>query len=340
MMDQIKGAIQGHESPDANVSKLQVYTIGTAAENLALNSFDLEINPDEHMPMVDGELSTNANQEQATGTDLSGTQYQTNLTSSGSIKATWLPLGQPNRMTAPNVRRGEQVIVYRFGDVDKFYWNTMRNDLAFRRLETVVFAISGTPMEGATADQSATYFLEMSSHKKSITLSTSKANGEPYAYTFTFDTGNGKITLTDDIDNTIFLDSAEHQIHMQNADGSFLDIDKFAISGYARDSIDFKTKAYSVEATDTIKHATKDHSIQATTTELTAENNTITAETVHNGNIGLNGDLTTAPGSAGSGKISIKGEAELLGDMDVKGNMTAVTIEATESITAPNLKYN
>jgi hypothetical protein len=333
-MDPVQAALSGHPSPDSAPSKLQVFTIGTAAENLALNSVTLEITPDEHMPMVDGELSTNANQTQATGQDLTGAQYQTSATSSGTIMATWLPLGQANRMTAPNVRRGEQVVVYRFGDNDKYYWNTMRNDLTFRRLETVVYAISATAVEGMACDQTNTYFVEFSSHKKKITLSTStsKVNGEVTAYTITIDPGLGKLTIADDLDNTMFLDSTQNQWHIQNGDGSFFDMTKKAISMSAEDSVDIKTKAYSLEASDSITETTNNRS-------MTATQNTITAETTHNGNIGLNGDLQTAPGSAGTGKISIKGEAELLGDLDVKGNVTAVTIEATTSITAPNLKY-
>lgn len=328
-MDQASATPGGHASPESTASKLQVYTIGHAAENLALNSFDLEITPDEHMPMVDGEVSTNASQVQTTGTDLSGASYQVSAASSGTIKATWLPLGQPNRMTAPNVRRGEQVVVYRFGDNDKYYWNTMRNDLAFRRLETVVFAISATSVEGATADHSATYYVEFSAHKKSITLSTSKAQGEPFAYMVTIDTGNGKLTISDDVDNTMFLDSTQNQWHIQNGDGSFFDMTHKAISSYAADSIDFKTKAFSIEST---------------TATLQAQTNTITATTTHNGNFTengmyeLNGDMTTAEGTeGGNGSIKMAGDMTLEGNQTVQGNLSVKgVISSPNQVQAPD----
>ncbi|BDD79584.1 hypothetical protein [Burkholderia phage FLC9] len=340
-MEELVKALQGHSSPEAAMSKLQVYTYGTAAENLALNSFELEITPLEHTPMVDGETTTNAQTDTAQGTDLSGAQYQTQMTSSGTIRATWLPLGQPNRMTPPNVRRGEEVVVYRFGDVDKFYWNTARNDLKFRRLETVVWAISGEVIEDKACDMTNTYFIEFSSHKKTITLSTStgKANGEKVSYQVLIDPGNGIFSVKDDLDNSLLLDSTQNQWRIQNGDGSFLDLTKKAMTGYAADSIDWKTKAWSIEATESISEQTTSRTMKATTETVTATT-THNGDTIHEGNIGLNGDLTTAPGNDGTGKISIKGEAELLGDLDIKGNVTAVTIEATESITAPNLKYN
>ena len=346
-MDHIAAAVAGHESPQATVSKFHVYSYGLAAENKALNSFELEVTPIEDLPMVDGELSTNANQAQTQGTDLTGQQYQTQMTSSGTVKATWLPVGQANRLTAPDVRRGEEVILYRFGDTDKYYWNTTRNDLRFRKLETVVFGISATQDEKATPGLDNSYYIEFSSHKKSITLITTKANGEPFAYSFQFDTGNGKVELKDDIGNTIFVDSQQHQIHMENADGSFFDITKFAMAGFARDTIDFKTKAYSVEASDSISLQTKAYTLDASSTiteetqarSMTAETDTVTAETTHNGNIGLSGDLATTAGHGGSGNVKMGG------DMQIDGTITAEhldvqSITSTGDITAPNLKYN
>lgn len=336
-MKELMDAIQGHTSPEASFSKLQVYTYGTAAENLALDTFELEISPLEHMPMTDGEQTTNAQQSTSTGTDLSGVQYQTNMTSSGTIKATWLPLGQPNRMTPPNVRRGEEVVVYRFGDVDKFYWVTARSDLMFRRLETVVFAISAVKTEGVKCDKTNTYFLEFSSHKKSITLSTSKANGEPYAYLFTFDLANGKVTLTDDIDNTMFLDSQNHQWHVQNADGSFFDMTKKAIAMSADDSVSIKTKDYSLDASNSITEKT-------TNRTLTASQNEITATSTHNGNITengmleLNGDMTTAAGSeGGSGSIRMAGNMTLEGSQTIQGNLAVEgVISSPNQVQAPD----
>jgi hypothetical protein len=340
-MEELAQAMQGHASPQASVSKLQVFTYGTAAENLALNSYDLEITPLEHMPMTDGEQTTNSNTATTQGTDLSGAQYQTQMTSSGTIKATWLPLGQPNRMTPPNVRRGEEVVVYRFGDADKYYWNTARNDLTFRRLETVVWAISAVATEGVKCDQTNTYFIEFSSHKKTITLSTStsKVNGEKTCYTVLLDPGNGKLSIADDLDNILFLDSTQNQWHMENGDGSFFDMTKRAISGSAADSITWETKDWTLKASNSITENTTTRTMQATTETITAET-THNGDTIHEGNVGLNGDLTTAPGNDGTGQITIKGQATLEGSLDVQGDMKAVTIEATESITAPNLKYN
>lgn len=343
-MDQLAQMMQGHPSPDATFSKLQVYSIGEAAENKALDSFELEITPTEVTPMVDGELSTNAQQLQTQGADSTGAQYQVNAPTAGTIKATWLPLGQPNRMTAPDVRRGEQVVVYRFGDTDKYYWNTMRNDLAFRRLETVVFAISATQTEGSKIDKTNSYFLEISSHKKSITLSTSKANGEPYAYLFTFDLAQGKVSLSDDIDNTLFLDSSQNQWHIQNGDGSFFDITKKAMSGYAEDSIDFKTKAYSIESETYSLNASSSITEQTQNRTLTASQNEITATTTHNGDLtengmfGLNGDMTTASGAeGGSGSITMAGNMTLEGSQTIHGDLTVQgTIHSPNQVDAPD----
>jgi hypothetical protein len=97
---------------------------------------------------------------------------------------------------------------------------------------------------------------------------------------------------------------------------------------------------------------TKNFDLQAQTSNITSNTLGIKATTTHNGDftengaMGLNGDMTTSSGgggqggTAGTGKITIAGQTELLGSMDVKGQVSAVTIAATQSITAPNLRYN
>jgi hypothetical protein len=97
---------------------------------------------------------------------------------------------------------------------------------------------------------------------------------------------------------------------------------------------------------------TKHWNLESETSNITSNTLGIKATTTHNGDftengaMGLNGDMTTSAGgggnggTAGTGKITIAGQTELLGSMDVKGNVSAVTIAATQSITAPNLKYN
>lgn len=322
--------------PHPQASQLRFFSVGTVADNKPMSSNEIEVTPIEHLPFVDGQITDVGTSVQAQGTDSSGGQYSTEVASSITVKASWLKLGVGNRKTAPDVRRGAQVALYQFGDADTYYWVPMTDDSNLRKLETVVWAFSGTSDESKATDAASSYYFEVSTHTGSITLHTSKANNEPYGYDIQLNTAEGYFRMQDDIGNYLLLDSTQNHFEMGNGDQSVLQIMKQRMALTTMDSIALKTKNFSLDAT---------------TSNITSNTLGIKATTQHvgdfseNGAFGLNGDMTTAAGggngsTAGTGKIRIAGQTELLGSMDVKGAVTAVTIAATTQITAPNLKYN
>lgn len=206
------------------ISKLVPYSLGVVAQNKVLSSKEIEVTPIEEVPFVDGELTATPNTATATATNADGGTYTSTTATAVTIKARWLPISVTNRMTAPDVRRGEYVMIYRYAEADTFYWTTLKDDMSLRKLETVVWGWSGTPDENVVNGPSNMYFFEVSTHRKVVHFHTSKANGEPYTYDLQLDTATGKFTFTDDIGNYIFLDSAEHRIVLHNTDGSTYDM--------------------------------------------------------------------------------------------------------------------
>lgn len=320
--------------PTSTASQLMPYSYGIVATNKARNSFDVEVTPTEDLQFSDGELTDQVTSFNASGVDAQGAAYQVNTNQSSTVTATWLPIGQANRMTPPDVERGEQVMLYRFANADKFYWTTLRNDLTLRRLETVIYAISATQSNGVSPDPTSTYLFGMSSHDKRIWLTTSKAQGEPYAYTMNFDLANGNFSLQDDVGNEILLDSANNTVRLQNGDGSFLELNKTVLNAQTTDAMNFQTKAFSIK--------TESMTTNATTASLTATTNTITAATTHNGNLAMNGNIVTAPGSSGEGDIEMAGNFTLKGNQTIEGELSAqhiVTtgIDSSGNVNAPNI---
>ena len=211
-------------------SGLKIYSFGYAAENLAAKSHMLEVFPVEQLGFVDGELTADREVTEDSGIDADGNPYTVKVESSNSLKARWLQWGT-NRLTPPNIRRGEPIIIYKFGDNDEYYWVSPGMGDFLRRYETAIFAFSNTSDESTeelTIDN--TYSVEFNTHNKTITLRTSiDKTGkikEPFAYTFQFNCADGVVELTDDQGNMFQLDSAERRIWMQNSDGSKLGIDK------------------------------------------------------------------------------------------------------------------
>jgi hypothetical protein len=215
-------------------SELKVYSIGIAAENLKLLSADgkspnriLEVTPIEDSPMLDGEINSDLVDDKVKYQDANGGAFEVKVTTANSVKAVWLPLGSANRFTAPNVRRGERVMLYRYADEDKFYWTTLFDDLKLRKLETVIYAFSGTQDESnQTITPESYYFLEVSTHKGLVHFHTSKKNGEFCSYDLQINPKEGMIRIQDDVGNIFMFDSKEKQISMKNADDCYFEINK------------------------------------------------------------------------------------------------------------------
>lgn len=338
-----------------NVSKLQVYSIGTVAANKPLASHDIEVVPIEDTPFLDGEISDNISDFRSKGKAADGSTYETSIESTVSIKATWLPFGNSNRMTPPDVRRGETVVIYRFGDVDKFYWQTLKNDIKLRKLETVIYAFSNTQDESQEADSDNTYFFEVSTHKKLVTFHTSNSDGEPFVYDFQLNTADGSFIFQDDIGNYISVDSKNVQIEIQNADGSRIDLDRKIINIYAPDTINVEAgKVINFKSGESINDETSH-----ITTKADDTNNTV-PQTTTTGNVNIQQALivnmtTTTSGlislaaAGGSAKgpidgsvltsesVQVSGSGNFGGSLTAGGSVTGATGNFPGGVSAPNV---
>ena len=220
-----------------HMSQLIPYSIGIAAENKPLDTRFLNVTPIELLSALDGEIKYDPQTSVVKGKDSMGNEYEIKTTLDNCLTAEWLP-GMSNRVTPPDIRRGEFIELFRLADSDKFYWRCMgiRDDL--RRLETAIYAFNGTPSETeAGIDYNTCYFFEVSTHKKLVTLSTSQANGEPFRYTFQFNTDEGHVLLTDDVGNHIKLDSTNTNIHLENIEGTVVELNKKDINFYAPNDV-------------------------------------------------------------------------------------------------------
>lgn len=206
-----------------NASKLVLYSYGVVAANKPLSSMNIEVTPMEDVTMVNGELTDNLNTTNVKGFDADGAAYETIVRDSVTVTARWLPFSS-NRKTAPDVRRGEKVAIWKFADADKYYWSSLEYEAKYRKLETVIYAFSNTQVEGDDATSDNTYFIEISTHNKLIHLHTSTSDGEPYGYDFLLNTKEGNFQIRDTIENIIFLDSPSKRIVMKNAAESFIDL--------------------------------------------------------------------------------------------------------------------
>ena len=294
------------------LSKLHFYSIGYAAENKKLTSHELEVYPAEVMGYLQGDVNSERADDSHDGVDAFGQEYSVPVNVSNSIKAYWYNFGS-NRMTAPDIRRGEQVVLMRFADVDKYYWLSTNQSENLRRLETVIFRFSNVSSndEDVELNASNTYYVEISTHNKTITLVTNKNDGEACAYTFQFDTKEGSVTLQDDIGNFLELMSLDRKWTIQNADQSRVVLDKDKIL---------------IESTSEIRHKTKKFIVDCDTVVVTAKTSITETSPLFQGNIGAStytGTLTVKGLGTFSGGVSFTSTTALSAACNISIPITA-----------------
>ena len=287
-------------SDDLRRSKMRQITIGIVAENKELDTSIVRIHPVEILNTMDGELGADTFTDETTGLNEDGSTYKDSVSVGSVVKAEWLGDADGNRITPPDVRRGEKVWLWQSGDSDKYYWTSLGRDHDLRRLETVNYRYSGfpdIPDEEITADNS--YYVEVSTHKKIITLKTSKRNKELVSYKIQINPGDGNITIEDDIGNHIQLDSKNTNIRAKNASGTYVELNKTNIYGSAPELVRISCTDLQVNAGNSVSFKVgNSFTINAKSISLKADTVSIDA-----GNMSFSG--------GGSGGVSISSDTTL-----------------------------
>jgi hypothetical protein len=219
-------------------SSFQKYSIGYVAENKALGSRRVNCIAVEKASAMDGEATFNPLQSTLKGVDAEGTEYEVKATEEASLDCEWLPAGS-NRVTPPDVRRGELVEIYRLADTDQYYWRCMGLRDNLRQLETVIYAYNGSPAAGGGINFANCYYIEISTHQGHIIVGTSKANGEPFQYTVQINTKEGAVSITDDIGHLVEMDSGDRRIQLLNPDATMVKLERKVLSFNADEAINF-----------------------------------------------------------------------------------------------------
>ncbi len=231
---------------EVTTSKFRFYSLGIVAQNKPLSSDTIDVTPVEELKMLEGEITANTEELKSTSTDASNRVIKSNVDNKVTIKAKWLALGNDNRATSPDVRRGEQVLLYQYHDANTIYWTTIKQDKKLRKLETVIYTYNATQDEKAETDYKNSYSVEISTHRKIIALHTSSANGEKCEYDIQINPKDGVLTITDNLENSITIFSTENKMVLQNGDGSTVSLDKKDITLLAIDNINLNAKKINV----------------------------------------------------------------------------------------------
>lgn len=229
------------------------FGIGIVAIDKPREGDYIMVTPIEKLAMKEGRLKDAGRTLEVSSPDIQGTITSDVVKSQTTIKAKWLVGDDGNRQTAPDVCEGETVDLYRYGNNNEYYWTTTFREPSIRRLETVTYCYGNLASKGAAWNKDSSYWWEVSTHDKHIRFKTTQSDGEAYGYDFHISSKESTITLEDNIQNQWFMDSKEHLMRCRNADGSFVDIEKFKYHGFAKehmthesDVIHMKTPLFTV----------------------------------------------------------------------------------------------
>ncbi|WJJ55146.1 hypothetical protein [Xanthomonas phage RTH11] len=331
-----------HQDPE--LSGMRFYSIGQAANNKRLTDGNgrpdrtLEVTPVEQLGQLDGELVSLPFQSEVSGERADGSSYTSKVTLNTALTATWLPMGS-NRVTPPDVRRGERVIIWRYKDTDQFYWTETGWDEHLRRLETVHYRWSATPEPGADMTAGTNYYhLMVSTHEGMIHLETSEANKEKATFVLQLNTKDGHIALTDNHGNFLDWNCIDKIISLQNGDGTLMQLNKEIAYMYAKDTIYLKaeekilleTKDFLLETQTGQVNASTRFGIKTPTFEVESDTNFFkTPNTTFGGNVAV-GQSLTAAGSGGSvtfnGAATFTQQATFQSPVQLAGGTTTATL--------------
>ena len=332
-----------------HMSAFKPYSIGQVVDNKTLDTDEILVVPIEITPFIDGELSSDVQEIESKGENHEEEEYTIKIKRSDVIRCKWLKWGG-QRATAPDVRNGMRVMIYRFSDSNHFYWTSLGLDDHLYRLETIVWLVSDDPDGTGNTPKSIdnSHSITMSAHDKYIQLKTVNTNGEEFTYNFKFDLEASVVTLTDDVDNYIYLDSKNTVIRAHNAEGTFAELNQKNINLYAPDSFSLKAeediriecKNYYLTVGENYSETIGGNHTSEVTGDMSIKCASYTCDTpqaTFTGQVSVGG-IAIAPGSAGGdGGAEIAGEVSVQGAANFAADLTALKVSSTQPISAPNV---
>lgn len=194
-------------------SKLKPYSLGIVVEHKPKGSSLILVSPVETLnAQPEGNMRDSSKKFEGTVTDSTGTAFKTEQTSTNHIRAKWLPLGTSNRTTPPDVRAGETVLIYKFANVEEYFWEDAMTEPELRRLEDVLYSYSNLSGGSAPHDLSSSYWVRVNTKDKYIHLHTTSSDGEPFEYDIKIDTAVGNVSINDNVGNVFKLDSPTNTV--------------------------------------------------------------------------------------------------------------------------------
>ena len=295
---------------DIDMSKLKVFGMGIVVKDKPKFSDEVEVYIPEQMPYVSGKIADAKIEHKRTMVDSKGSEKTYEAEAVYTITASWLPDGNDNQITAPDVYKNETVKVFRFGDSDKFFWKTSFREPKLRKQETVATMYSNQKDPKEEFDKKSSYWTQVDTRDKKWQLHTSRNDGEKCEYDAEIDTKEGLVTIKDDLGNKFNIDSGAAKITFLNSSNNSFVMEQGNTTSTTPDALSMTSTSTSMQSSDATQiaagsdmginaggglnlSAAGDSNMNAGGTMKLAGNPIILeGDVIINGNLTVNGDIT------------------------------------------------
>lgn len=289
--------------------------IGIVTSTKNTNTSEIMVHQPNKSATGDGRAVTSVEQATQTSVNAAGETETSTTMVSNVVPATWKPIGEPNRKTAPDVREGSQVMLYQASGQTKIYWTTYGLNAETFRMETIVWGFSGNPniSEDAEFDVNDYYTVTVDTRGGFFGLRTTQANKEKSAMEFKIDGGNGRLDFRGSNGSLFSVDDFNSLLNYINKEGTQLSVDKKKALFSAADSLMLHAENSISVLTNVLAVQCKDILVKANTAKVAI------GVTDWEGTINLKGGFNQ------EGDYHQTGDYIQVGDITSSGTITGVT---------------
>jgi|AGFT01.1.fsa_nt_gi hypothetical protein len=261
----------------------------TVASTKETNSHEIMVYSPLLFPTADGGVTADVARVKKEGVDAQGKKVNTDMLKSNKVvPATWKPIGEPNRLTPPDLREGSQVNLYQFSGSSEYFWTTFGFAAETMRCETIVYGWNAMPTdnEDSKYDLSKYYTMIVDTRTGQMSLRNSNANGEKSIIEAKFNFMEGHFMMSGAQNSLLIWDDLNHSFTYHNAEESVLTVDKDKMYAFTKGGIMLQTD-------DDISMQCKSFLLQAKDVTMNVEDQTTIncPETQHNGNLTVDGTI-------------------------------------------------
>lgn len=297
--------------------------VGTVAATKQTNTKEIMVHVPKDSPMADGRTVATTETKEESAVNANGEPIKVNTLISNVKPAQWSSMGEPNRLTPPDVREGSQVSLYQVSGQTTIYWTTHGFSAETHRLETIVWGFQANPTLDANTEFNVDNFYTITADTRSgfMALRTSQSNGEKSGFEVKVDGGAGRIEMVGSNKTGMILDDYNSKFIYTNKEETLIGVDKKKVSIIAPDSLLFSgTESVSI-LTKVFNLQSNEINVKATTANVAIGKTNWEGEVNLKGKLNHDGSTKQTGNTVSEGVVQgLSGVKSAINDLDMHGH--------------------